>query len=55
MAGAKLRQFSFKRRGVRGYWGRGKKVDAGKMPTLLEDTGGPPVPLFEDVASSFSF
>jgi len=24
----------------------------GKMPTLLEDTGGPPMPLCEEAASS---
>jgi hypothetical protein len=27
--------------------------EVGKMPTLLEDTGGPPVPLFEEVESLF--
>jgi hypothetical protein len=30
------------------------KEDVGKMPTLLEDTGGPPMPLFEEAASSSS-
>jgi hypothetical protein len=25
--------------------------DVGRMPTLLEDTGGPPKPLFEEGAS----
>ena len=29
--------------------------EVGKMPTLLEDTGEPPMPLFEEAASSSSY